>query len=52
MSNKSSIKMEMYFVNGWLKYPLFKDWLKKDDKSMKRARCTVCHKTFQLTSAG
>ena len=42
----------MYFVDDWLKDPFFKDWLKKDDKSMKRARCTVSRKTFELISAG
>ena len=46
MSNESSIKNQKYFVDDWLKDPFFKDSLKKDDKSMKRARCTVCHKTF------
>ena len=35
-----------------MKDPLFKDWLKKDDKSAKRARCTVCYTTFELYSAG
>ena len=38
MSNKSCIKNQNYFVDDWLKDPLFKDWLKKDDKSTKRAR--------------
>ena len=52
MSNKSCIKNQNYFVDDWLKDPLFKDWLKKDDKSTKRARCTICHKTFELPSAG
>lgn len=52
MSNKSSIKNEKYFVDDWLKDPLFKDWPKKDDKSVKRTRCTVCHKIFELSSAG
>ena len=52
MSNKSSIKNQNYFVDDWLKDPLFKDWLKKDDKSTKCARRTMCHKTFELPSAG
>ena len=51
MSNKSSIKNQKY-LDDWLKDPLFKDWLKKEDKSTKRARCTICHKTFELSSAG
>ena len=52
MSNKSSIKNQNYFLDDWFKDPLFKDWLKKDDKSAKRARCTVCYTTFELYSAG
>ena len=51
MSNKSSIKKQKNFADDWLKDPLFKNWLKKDDKSTKCARCTVCHKTFGLSSA-
>ena len=52
ISNKSSIKNQKYFVDDCLKDPLFKDWLKKDDTSTKRERCTVCQKTFELSSAG
>ena len=51
MSNKNSIKNQKYFVDDWLEDPLFKDWLKKNEKSAKRARCTICHKTFELSSA-
>ena len=52
MSNKSSIKNQKYFVDDWLKDPLFKDWLKKDDKSTRRARCKIWRKNFELSSAG
>ena len=52
MSNESSIKNQKYFVDDSLKDLLFKDWLKKDDKFAKGARCTVCRKTFELSSAG
>ena len=45
MSNESSIKNQKYFVDDWLKDPLFKGWLKQADKSPIRVRCTVCHKT-------
>ena len=52
MSNKSSIKNQKYFAGDWLKDLFFQDWLKKDDKSTNRARCTVCHKTLELSSTG
>ena len=52
MSNKSSIKNQKHFVDDWLKIHFFKDWPKKEDKSTKRARSTVCRKTFELSSAG
>ena len=52
MIKKSSIKNQKYFVDDLLKDPLFKEWLYKYDKSTKRVRCTVCHKTFELSSAG
>ena len=52
ISNKSSIKNQKYLVDDWLKDPLFKDWFKEDDRSTKRARCKICRKTFELSSAG
>lgn len=47
----SNPKNQKYFLDSWLKEPVFTDWLVKDKENTK-ARCSVCHKVIELSSSG
>jgi hypothetical protein len=51
MSEKNEPKKQKYFLDAWLSDPLFTGWLCKD-KELTKARCSVCHKTIELSSSG
>jgi len=44
-------RTQKYFMDIWLSDPTFTDWLCKD-KEKTKARCSVCHKSFELSSSG
>ena len=46
--NKSEPQKQKFFIDDWLSEPVFKGWLVKDKHST-RARCSVCHKTIELS---
>ena len=48
----NSKKDQRYFQEEWLNEPVFKHWLRKGSKDKTKARCAVCHKTFELSSSG
>ena len=41
---------QKYFVDDWLWNPLYKDWLKEDQKDLTIARCYECHKKISLST--
>ena len=43
---------QKYFVDDWLTHYDFKICLRKDALDNKKARCTVCHKSIELSSSG
>ena len=51
-SKKYKVKNQRYFQEVWLNEPVFKDWLRKDSKDKTKARCVICHRTFELSSSG
>ena len=42
---------QTYFCKNWLEDPDFKDWI-KETKDRTEARCTMCHKSFELSNMG
>lgn len=50
-NKKNEIQNQKHFVDAWLSDPLFEKWLSKE-KCDTQARCTICHKTIVLSSAG
>ena len=51
-NKKDKVKNQRYFQEDWLNDPAFKDWLRKDSKNKAKARCVVCHETFELSFSG
>ena len=51
MAEKKSKKNQKYFVDVWLEDPLFNGWLCKVKECNTEARCSVCHKTIELSSS-
>ena len=49
---KSKVKNQKYFVDDWLYEDVFSTWLVKDKNDNTKARCSVCHKTIELSSSG
>ena len=52
MNNNKKVSKQKYFKESWLEETEFKDWLRKDQKDNKVARCAVCHKTIELSTSG
>ena len=50
--SKRKVKKKKYFIDDWLQHEAFGDWLVKDKKDNTKARCSVCHKTIELSSSG
>ena len=50
ISKKNKVENQRYFQEDWLNDPVFKDQLRKDNKDKAKARCAVCHETFELSS--
>ena len=48
---KSLLKNQRHFNEAWLTDPSFKEWLCKE-KDETKARCSLCHKTIELSSSG
>ena len=49
---KTSNKQK-YFADDWLTHDDFKIWLRKDAlDDNKKARCTICHTSIELSSSG
>ena len=48
---KSLLRNQRYFNEFWLTDPSFKGWLCKE-KDETKARCSLCHKTIELSSNG
>ena len=51
-NNKGEPKNQKFFIDAWLSDPAFEGWLAKEKDSKKKARCTGCHKTIELSSSG
>ena len=49
---KKELTGQKYFLNDWLRNPLYKDQLKKDPNDLIITRCYVCHKKISLSPAG
>ena len=53
MAEKNTIKnQKRNFVDDWLKDPNFTGWLVKVREDKTKARCSVCHKTIELSTSG
>ena len=50
--SKRKVKKKKYFIHDWLQHEAFGNWLVKDKKDNTKARCSVCHKTIELSSSG
>ena len=48
---KSLLRNQRYFNESWLTDPSFKGWLCKE-KDETKARCSLSHKTIELSSSG
>ena len=51
-SLKTKVKNSCLFNENWLQKPRFKDWLRKDLCSSRKARCTLCSKGFDISNMG
>ena len=40
------------FVDDWLKDPDFTGWLVKVKEDKTKTRCSICHKTIELSTSG
>ena len=50
--NKTKVKKQKYFTDDWLQDEAFSNWLVKDKNDNTKTRCSVCHKTIELSSSG
>ena len=48
---KNSLRHHRYFNESWLTDSSFKGWLCKE-KDETKARCSLCHKTIELSFSG
>ena len=48
----SKVKNSCRFNDNWLRDSLFKDWLRKDLETSRKARCTLCSKNFDISNMG
>ena len=51
-NNKGEPKNQKFFIDALLSDPAFEGWLAKEKYSKKKTRCTVCHKSIELSSSG
>ena len=47
---KKELRNQRRFVESWLSDPEFSGWLRKEKEETK-ARCSLCHKTIELSSS-
>ena len=50
--NKTKVKKQKYFIDDCLQDETFSNWLVKDKNDNTKARCSICHKTIELSSSG
>ena len=48
----SKVKNSCPFNGNWLQDSRFKDWLRNDLESSRKARCTFCSKSFDISNMG
>lgn len=51
MNEKKEMKKRK-FIDDWLKDPVFNGWLAKVKDNKTQARCSICHKTIELSTSG
>ena len=52
MASNKKYQNKKYFQDAWLSMPEYKVWLAKDKEDNTKYRCTVCHKTKNISTAG